>query len=100
MPLKKYSTEDVARHESFAYWRELVCEVFINLECSTAQMRTFSGAIQTQAAADIELSTMEADGMRLARTSRNMARATDDHFLIVLQSDGTMEAQQDGTPYR
>jgi len=46
MPSNRYSTEDVARHESFAYWRELVCDVFINLDCSTKEERSFGGAIK------------------------------------------------------
>src|ERR1035438_6653323 len=96
MPSNRYSTEDVARHESFAYWRELICDVFINLDCSTKEERSFGGAIQTEQLADLEVSTMQARGMRLERTSRHIARATDDHFLIVLQGGGTMHSQQDG----
>jgi AraC-like DNA-binding protein len=92
----RYSTDDVAGQESFAYWRDLICDVFINLDCSTAQERSFGGRIQTQAMAEIEVSTMEADAMRLVRTKGHIARAGDDHFLIVLQGGGTMVSQQDG----
>jgi AraC-like DNA-binding protein len=95
MDATRYATDDVPRRESFAYWRELICDVFINLDCTTSEERSFEGAIRTQALADIELSSMEAGGMRLARTPRHIARATDDHFLIVLQGGGTMRAQQD-----
>lgn len=96
MPATRYSTDDVSRQEAFAYWHDLICDVFINLDCSTTEENSFGGAIQTQTMADIEVSTMEAGGMRLTRTSRHIARATDDHFLIVLQGGGTMQSQQDG----
>jgi AraC-like DNA-binding protein len=91
MPTHQYSTQDVAARDSFAYWRDLICDVFINLDC-TATEPAFSGAIQTQPLDAIEVSTMQACGMRLARTPRHIARATDDHFLIVLQDGGTMHA--------
>lgn len=96
MPTHRYSTQDVAGRESFAYWREWICDVFINLDCTAAQERPFSGAIQTQPLADVEISTMQAGGMRLARTPHHIARATDDHFLIVLQDGGTMHADHGG----
>ncbi len=96
MQTTRYSTLDVVGNESFAYWRELICDVFINLDCTKAQEQAFAGTIQTQAMADVELSTMEASGMRLARTSRHIARATDDHFLIVLQDGGTMQVDHGG----
>ncbi len=96
MTSTRYSTDDVTGQESFAYWRDLICDVFISLDCSTAEEGSFGGLIQTQAMADIEVSTMEADAMRLARTKGHIARARDDHFLVVLQGGGTMVSQQDG----
>jgi AraC-like DNA-binding protein len=92
----RYSTTDVARDESFAYWRDLICGVFINLECSHGQRREFTGSIVTQPMAEIEVSSMQGESMRVARTPRRIARAKDDHFLIVLQGEGLLHAQQDG----
>ena len=96
MPTHRYSTQDVAARESFAYWREWICDVFINLDCTAAPGRAFSGAIQTQPLADVEISTMQAGGMQLTRAMHHIARATDDHFLIVLQDGGTMHADHGG----
>jgi AraC-like DNA-binding protein len=96
MPTHRYSTQDVATRESFAYWRAWICDVFINLDCTSAEERAFSGAIQTQSLANVEISTMQASGMRLARTPHHIARSNDDHFLIVLQDGGTMHADHGG----
>jgi hypothetical protein len=58
MPLQTYSTREVARGEAFAYWRELICDVFINLDCSTSEAVAFGGIIATQPMAEVQLSTM------------------------------------------
>ncbi|MEP7300430.1 MAG: helix-turn-helix domain-containing protein [Caldimonas sp.] len=94
MPASRYSTEDVASRESFSYWHDLICDVFINLDCTATQERAFAGTIHTQALGDVELSKMEAGGMRLTRTSGHIARAADDDFLIVLQDSGKMHVDQ------
>jgi hypothetical protein len=69
MPLKKYSTEDVARRDSFTYWREMICDVFINLDCSTTQVHPFGGAIQTQVPrADVALHRSSKNVLSLKRS--------------------------------
>src|SRR5262249_43910120 len=74
----------------------LICQVFIRLDCETVGAPAFAGSIVNHKLGDIEVSTMHAGGMALARTKSHVTRATDDHFLIVHQTAGSMRAEQDG----
>jgi hypothetical protein len=69
MPLQTYSTGEVVRGEAFACWRELICDVFINLDWSTSEAVAFGGMIATQPMAEVQLSTMSTRWLRIRMDS-------------------------------
>jgi hypothetical protein len=70
-----YATGEVGRGEAFAYWRELICDVFVNLDCSTSEAVAFGGMIATQPMAEVQLSTMTTQRLR-KRTDSTRKRST------------------------
>jgi len=90
------STEHVAANDAFAYWQDLVCDVFINLQRATARSNGFSGFIYNQQFGDLQLSSMRSTEMELRRTTRHIARESEDYFIIPVHGAGRSLASQDG----
>ncbi len=89
------STDEVTARERGAYWRDLICDVFVQLEC-THVGDAFYGSIEDQQVGALQLSTVNSSQQNVFRTKRHISRATDDCFLISMQVAGTGTVKQDG----
>jgi hypothetical protein len=52
------STAVVPAAEAFAYWREMICETFVQLNATPVTPGTFSGRIEHVPVGELELSTI------------------------------------------
>jgi AraC-like DNA-binding protein len=92
----RHSTSDVPAHQSFEYWHDWVCRTFVNLDCSSAKRKTFSGTLVAQPVASLLLTTMTSDKMELLRSPRCIATGREDCFLIALEGRSSSALVQDG----
>jgi len=93
---KLLSTFEVPEYERFDYWRELICDVFVRLDCTSPSRRSFSGSIYNQVFSKMQISSMRADRMRVERSRRQIAKSCEDYFLIAIQGYGSSVGSQDG----
>lgn len=95
------STASVEPGRRLAYWTEMVCETYVQLDCDSS---TGEGSIDGEIAADrlatLELSRVTATAQRVHRTPARIARATEDYFLVSIQSQGEGHVIQDGRTAR
>ncbi|HLS56383.1 MAG TPA: helix-turn-helix domain-containing protein [Zeimonas sp.] len=95
------STASVEPGRRLAYWTEMVCETYVQLDCDPG---TSEGSIDGEIAADrlatLELSRVTATAQRVHRTPARIARATEDYFLVSIQSQGEGYVIQDGRAAR
>lgn len=89
------STDDVAARDRAAYWIDLICDVFVGLDCSDVAP-DFYGKIINQRLGRIQLSEVISHKQFVDRSRRQLARSSDDCFLISLQLSGRGCIQQDG----
>lgn len=92
----KLSTEGVAKNQVFDYWKNYICDVFVNLEASQIQNKSFFGSIESQSISSIQFSEVEAAAQVVNRTYRNIRQASDDFFLLSVQLKGEGIISQDG----
>lgn len=94
------STAAVPRAERLAYWTDMICNVYVQLGCdpgrSGAAADDFEGRIECHALPRLELSVVRADAQRVLRTPLHIARASDDYFLVSIQTAGRGIISQDG----
>jgi AraC-like DNA-binding protein len=90
------STDPLSGPEAFAFWREVICDTFINLDCVSEKSPGFSGSLYSQPFGDFTLSAMESDPIQLSRTKSRISQAREEHCLIVVQGRGRTVAEQDG----
>ena len=91
------STTDVAPRQRLAYWSDMVCDTYVQLDCEApAGASTIEGSIASAELAALSLSQVTATAQLVHRTPARIARANEDFFLVSIQTDGRGRVVQDG----
>jgi AraC-like DNA-binding protein len=91
------STAAVAERQRLAFWTDLVCDTYVQLECDpTAGRDRIDGEIVADELATLQLSRVTATAQLVKRTPALIARASEDHFLVSIQTQGRGVISQDG----
>ena len=92
-----FSTAGVAPRHRLSYWVDAVCDTYVQLDCEAPDTdSTITGEIQLDTLATLGLSRVTASAQRVRRTSAKIAQATEDYFLVSIQTAGTGMVMQDG----
>lgn len=92
----EWSTTAVDQDQAFDYWRDLICDAFVQLSARPVGDGPFDGAIAHRVLDDVGISTVTADAQRVDRTRTLIARSHEDYLLASIQLDGVGEVRQDG----
>lgn len=91
-----FSTDGVPARERIAYWREAVCDVFVQLDCEPALHAPFAGSIATRRFGSLSMSEVASRAQKVRRSPRLISRAREDDLLVSIQLEGTGSVAQDG----
>jgi AraC-like DNA-binding protein len=91
-----WSTEAVEPHQAFDYWRDLICDAFVQLSARPRHEGPFSGAIDHHGLDEVGLSVVTSDAQRVDRTRGLITRSHEDYVLASIQLDGVGLVRQDG----
>ncbi|MCA6122689.1 helix-turn-helix domain-containing protein [Bradyrhizobium sp. WSM 1704] len=91
-----FTTEDAPTHRRLALWQDIVCDVFVQLDCRSDLGTAFHGAITSAQLGAARCSTVSSSRQRVLRTPSRIARASEDFILIALGRRGTGSVLQDG----
>jgi AraC-like DNA-binding protein len=92
----EWSTSAVDQDHAFDYWRDLICDAFVQLSARPVLPGPFAGSIAHRALDEVALSTVTADAQRVDRTRSLIARSQEDYVLASIQLEGFGEVRQDG----
>lgn len=92
----RLSTDTVAERSKLDYWREIVCDTFVELQCRAGESRSFYGTIESQPLSDIRFTRVTSTSQHVTRTSARIARSSFDFFILSLQLQGRGCHKQDG----
>lgn len=93
------STDGVIEQERFELWRDLICGVFVQLDCepvADAPAGPFAGRITARALGPIRVSEVVTSPQHVVRSPRQIARAREDDVLVSLQLTERCTIRQDG----
>lgn len=90
------STSSVPRSHRLPYWRDLVCDTFVDLACDVTQTTDFHGEIEHWRGRELAYTKVRSNAHNVKRDKRRISRSTDDHFLLSLQVRGCGSLLQDG----
>jgi AraC-like DNA-binding protein len=95
------STASVPPGQRLAYWADLVCSTYVQLDCEAAAgAASIDGEIVADNLASLQLSRVTASAQVVRRTPAQIARASEDFFLVSIQTRGEGVVQQDGRAAR
>ncbi|WP_299674167.1 helix-turn-helix domain-containing protein [uncultured Roseobacter sp.] len=92
----RYDTETVAARERFAFWRDAVCDSYVQLGCETDAPLNFRGAIDIARHRSLSISRVSGLAHRVTRRRRDIRAATEPYFLLSLQTAQTSRVSQFG----
>ncbi len=94
---KLWSTDAVESRDRLSYWIEAVCNTYVQLDCDIPQRdQAFSGTIEANQLATLGLSRVTASPQWVRRTPAKIGRATENYFLVSIQTKGHGKIVQDG----
>jgi AraC-like DNA-binding protein len=95
------STDHVEPRQRLAFWTDMVCSTYVQLDCDAAAgAATVEGHIESEALATLQLSKVTATAQTVRRTSAKISRASEDYFLVSIQTQGVGNISQDGRTAR
>ena len=90
------ATSAVAETKRLQYWRDAVCDTFVELDCRALSEAPFFGEITTAQCDEMHFSRVRSDGQIVDRTKSRIRRAREEVVLVSVQVQGTGTVAQDG----
>ena len=90
------TTDCVKASQALAYWTDLICGVYVGLDCETPRRGHFHSQIRRFDLPAIRLTEVSGSPQHVTRSKRRLARSPSDDFLINLQLSGRSKVVQDG----
>lgn len=91
-----WSTGTVAPRRQFTYWREMICEAFLDLTPESRLRDGFRGQVVQQSLGRLDLARIESQAQEVRRTEVDIARSPMAGFYANLQVRGICRTSQDG----
>lgn len=92
----RMATGEVPEHQRFEYWLDMICSIYVQLECDQPQERALFGEIEFSRIGGLDLTELRANVPRVRRTPLHVSRSGEDYCLVQLQQSGKGVVCQDG----
>lgn len=94
---RRVSTDNVEPSQRLAFWADMVCHTYVQLDCDAAGgCAGIDGHIDADTLATLQLSRVTSTPQVVRRTPARIARASEDYFLVSIQTQGSGTIVQDG----
>jgi AraC-like DNA-binding protein len=92
----QFSTDGSPGHRRLALWQDIVCDVFVELDCKSDLGSAFHGSVTQASLGKAVCSDVSSDRQHVFRTPSRIARSGQDFVLIALGNRGIGGVVQDG----
>jgi AraC-like DNA-binding protein len=89
-------TKTAPAHRRLAIWQDIVCDVFVQLDCTSDLDDAFRGAVAQAMIGPVSCTRVDSCRQRVLRTPSRIARASEDYVLVSLETEGRGGVVQDG----
>lgn len=90
-----FSTKGVTDRDRFSFWREVVCDAYVQLECNS-DAEAFDGELRLHRLPTIAASFVGGSRQHVRRRRRDIGKASEDSFLLSLQLGEFGQVEQGG----
>ena len=95
MPIH-FTTDAAPGYRRLALWQDIVCDVYVGLDCASSLGSDFCGAVTRTPLGRAACSEVSSRQQRVYRTPARISRSHEEYFLIALGKHGTGGVVQDG----
>lgn len=95
MPIQ-FTTEGSPGYRRLALWQDIVCDVFVGLDCKSDLGSAFHGSVTQASLGKAVCSEVSSDRQHVFRTPSRIARSDQDFVLVALGNCGDGGVVQDG----
>ncbi len=92
----QFTTDGSPGHRRLALWQDIVCDVFVELDCKSDLGNAFRGSVTQASLGRAVCSDVSSDRQHVFRTPSRIARSGQDFVLIALGNRGRGGIVQDG----
>jgi len=92
----QFATDGVPAYRRLALWQDIVCDVYVQLDCKSDLGSAFNGRITRAQLGEASCTEVSSQQQRVYRTRSRIARSHEDFFLIALGKHGVGGVAQDG----
>jgi len=93
---QRRTTQDVPRDRQVAYWLDLVCSLYVSIECDIPTGADLFGEVEFGHLGEIDVSHLRSNSPRVRHTQSHVGRDGDAYFLVVMLKQGRGAICQDG----
>lgn len=90
------TTDGIRDSNRLPFWRDQVCDTFVELDCKSASSEAFRGTIVTYKSEDFRYSRVSSTRQHVIRDKRRIGKSDADCFLLSLQLTGRGCLRQGG----
>lgn len=95
MPIH-FTTDTAPGYRRLALWQDIVCDVYVGLDCTSSLGADFHGAVTRTPLGRAACSEVSSHQQRVQRTPSRINRAHEEYVLIALGKHGIGSVMQDG----
>lgn len=92
----RLSTRVVPRGQRSEYWMDMICAMYVQLECDLPKESEVFGDIEFSRLGSLDLTQLRSNARRVRRTASHVSAAGSDYCLVQVQRDGRGVVRQDG----
>lgn len=91
-----FDTESVHASRRLSAWRDIVCDVYTELDCRSDLGSAFTGSVVTSSLGELSCSHVRSTAQKVYRSPARISRARDQHVLVAFAEMGRGYVRQDG----
>ena len=95
MPIQ-FNTDAAPGYRRLALWQDIVCDVYVGLDCTSSLGSDFRGSVTRTALGRAACSEVSSQQQRVYRTPARIGRSHEQYFLVALGKHGIGSVAQDG----
>lgn len=92
----QFDTDSVVPQERLAFWQEVVCSTFVQLDCTFPNRDQFRGHLQTHTCGDLSVVDACSSELHVVRDSRHISHSEHEFVLVSFAHEGRAEVIQQG----
>ncbi len=92
-----YDTSEVAVRDRFAFWRDAVCDSYVQLGCEAEDIQRFDGRIEITRHSLLSISEVGGKAHAVERRKRDIGVSSEAYFLLSLQTRQSARITQFGS---